>query len=116
MNLQRTDALLKADKLAVMKFPQIRVSQLAFLRAVALKPGATQTELCQELGVTMSAVSRNVDVFGSGKAKSDRHKSYGLIEAKRDLDDERLILIYLTGKGRTFLELIEDTTYGNLAD
>jgi len=32
------------------------------------------------------------------------------------LDDERLILIYLTDKGRTFLELIEETTYGNLAN
>lgn len=98
------------------RFPQLRVSQLAFLQAIALKPGSTQTELCQELGVTMSAISRNVDVFGSGKAKSERHKSFGLIEAKRDLDDERLILIYLTDKGRIFLELIESTIYGNLAD
>ena len=47
------------------------------------------------------------------KAKSERHKSFGLIEAKRDLDDERLILIYLTDKGRIFLELIEETIYGN---
>ena len=31
-------------------------------------------------------------------------------------DDERLILIYLTDKGRIFLELIENTIYGNLAD
>ena len=61
----------------------------------------------------MSAISRNVDVFGTGKAKSERHKSYGLIEAKRDLDDERLLLINLTDKGRIFLELLLEASYGN---
>ena len=116
MNTQRQRNLFAAAQLAVMKFPQLRVSQLAFLQAIAIKPGSTQTELCQELGVTMSAISRNVDVFGTGRAKSDRHKSYGLIEAKRDAQDERLILIYLTEKGRIFLKLIEEATYGNLAD
>lgn len=116
MNIQQQTNIYAANKLAAMKFPQLRVSQLAFLQAVALKPGSTQTELCQEMGVTMSAISRNVDVFGTGKAKSDRHKSHGLIEAKRDIDDERLILIYLTDKGRIFLELIEETIYGNLAN
>ena len=113
MNIQYQENLLAADKMAAMRFPQIRVSQLAFLRAIAIKSGSTQTELCQELGVTMSAISRNVDVFGSGKSKSERHKSFGLIEAKRDIDDDRLILIYLTDKGRIFLDLILETTYGN---
>ena len=115
MNIRLQTSLLAANKRAALQFPQIRASQMAFLQAVAVKPGSTQTELCAELGVTMSAVSRNVDVFGSAKSKSDRHKSYGLVEAKRDIDDERLILIYLTDKGRIFLELIEETTYGNLA-
>ena len=113
MNIPQLTSSFAADKLAAMKFPQLRVSQLAFLKAIALNPGSTQTELCQELGVTMSAISRNVDVFGSGKAKSERHKSFGLIEAKRDVDDERLILLYLTDKGRIFLNLILETTYGN---
>ena len=113
MNIQGLRDSYAADKLVAMKFPQMRVSQLAFLKAIALKPGSTQTELCQELGVTMSAISRNVDVFGSGRAKSERHKSFGLIEAKRDVDDDRLLLIYLTDKGRIFLDLILETTYGN---
>ena len=113
MNIQQLEDSFAADKLVAMKFPQMRVSQLAFLKAIALKPGSTQTELCQELGLTMSAISRNVDVFGSGKAKSERHKSFGLIKAERDLDDERHILIYLTDKGRIFLDLILETTYGN---
>jgi DNA-binding MarR family transcriptional regulator len=64
----------------------------------------------------MSAVSRNVDVFGSGKSKSERHKSFGLIEAKRDLDDERLILLSLTDKGNNFLKLVLEASYGNLED
>ena len=111
MNIQQLRKSFATDKLVAMKFPQMRISQLAFLKAIALKPGSTQTELCQELGVTMSAISRNVDVFGTGKAKSERHKSYGLIEAKRDLDDERLLLINLTDKGRIFLELLLETSY-----
>ena len=111
-DIQQLKSSFATDKLVAMKLPQMRVSQLAFLKAIALKPGSTQTEICQELGVTMSAISRNVDVFGTGKAKSDRHKSLGLIEAKRDLDDERLILLYLTDKGRIFLNLILETSYG----
>lgn len=113
MNIQQRKNLFNADMMMAARFPQLRISQLAFLRAVSLSPGSTQTELCQVLGVTMSAVSRNVDVFGSGKAKSDRHKSFGLIEAKRDIDDERLILIYLTDKGRIFLDLIESIIDGS---
>ena len=113
MNIEQLKRSFAADKLVAMKFPQMRSSQLAFLKAIALKPGSTQTELCQELGVTMSAISRNVDVFGTGRSKSERHKSYGLIEAKRDLDDERLLLISLTDKGRIFLNLVLETTYGH---
>ena len=113
MNTEHLNRSIAAYKLAAMKFPQIRVSQLLFLATIAAKPGSTQTELCQELGVTMSAISRNVDVFGTGKTKSERHKSYGLIEAKRDLDDECLILLYLTDKGRIFLNLILETSYGH---
>ena len=113
MNIQQLQSSFATDKLVAMKFPQMRVSQLAFLKAIALNPGSTQTELCQELGVTMSAISRNVDVFGTGKTKSERHKSYGLIQAKRDVDDERLILLSLTDKGRIFLELLLETSHGN---
>lgn len=116
MNIANLDRMYAGLEIATLKFPQIRASQLLFLAAVAKSPSCTQTELCQKLGVTMSAVSRNVDVFGSGKSKSERHKSFGLIEAKRDLDDERLILLSLTDKGHNFLKLVLEASYGNLED
>ena len=63
----------------------------------------TQTEICQELGVSTGAISRNVDVFGTGKNKSVRHKSYGLtVEVRRDANDERLLMLYLTSKDKSF--------------
>lgn len=114
MDHTRLDALLAAAKMATMRFPQIRCSQLAFLLQVAAKPGMTQTEICQELGVSTGAISRNVDVFGTGKNKSVRHKSYGLVEVRRDANDERLLMLYLTSKGQIFLDLISELTYGNL--
>ena len=111
MDLNKQNSLYRANKAATLFHPKIRANQLAFLQAVALKPGSTQTELCQELGVTMSAISRNVDVFGSGKAKSKRHKCFALVKAERDQNDERLVLIYLTDEGEAFLELIENVVF-----
>jgi len=88
---------------ALSKYPDINVRQLLFLLIIDAKPGMSQTELCQEMGVTMSAISRSIDVWGSGPMKTERHKSYGLVKAVRDMEDDRLILIYLTAKGRQFL-------------
>jgi DNA-binding MarR family transcriptional regulator len=95
--------LLAAHKTALSQYPDLTVRQLIFLQTVDAKPGLSQTEICQELNVTLSAVSRSIDVWGSGPIKTERHKSYGLVKAVRDIEDDRLILIYLTAKGRQFL-------------
>ena len=95
--------LLSAHQAALSQYPGLTVRQLIFLQTVDAKPGLSQKEICQELNVTPAAMSRNVDVWGSGPIKTERHKSYGLVKAVRDIEDDRLILIYLTAKGRQFL-------------
>ena len=112
MDFKHQHALLKFAKLATKEHPKLRVNQLVFLIQVAISPGRTHTELAELLGVTLSSVSRNVDVFGTGPAKSDRHKSLGLVEGVRDKEDERLIVIHLTRKGEHFLDELETQVFG----
>ena len=111
MNSKHQQALLNFAKFASNEHSKLRVKQLAFLIQVAINPGRTHTELAELLGVTPSAVTRNVDVFGTGPAKSDRHKSLGLVEVLRGQEDERLILIYLTRRGERFLENLESLVF-----
>ena len=46
--------------------PQIRASQIDMLLTIALKPGISQTELAVECDLTLSAVSRAVDLTPKG--------------------------------------------------
>ena len=108
MTLTKPQALFQVALMASSAHPKLRVRQLAFLQYVALNPGRTQTEIAEALGVSTSAISRNIDVFGTGYAKTDRHKSHGLVESLRDKADERLLLIYMTRKGERFLEDLAD--------
>ena len=89
-------------------FPQMRVNQLVFLLLVWEFPGITQTELQERdhLDCSPAAVTRNIDVFGTGNVRglSDRHKFAGFVEAKFDPLDNRKKQIYLTKKGESFIE------------
>ena len=111
MNSKHQLALLNFTKFVTNEHEKLSFKQLAFLMQVAINPGRSHTELAELLGVTRSAVTRNVDVFGTGPAKSDRHKSLGLVEALREEEDERLISIYLTRRGERFLEDLESLVF-----
>jgi len=88
---------------------QLRVSQLRFLNAVQRMPGSTQTELANELDVTLAAVSRAVDVFGEvSRKKSDRQKGLGLVTAERTSDDDRVLTVRLTSKGENFMKHLKE--------
>ena len=101
-------------KVALLQHQQIRVSQLLFLWAVALKPGSTHSEIAAETGLSIGGVSRNVDIFGSRKPKSAREKSLGLVDVRNNPRDDRTMLIDLTDKGRNFIELYQQCAHGNL--
>ena len=102
---------LEAFQLCNIVYSKMRLSQCAFLWAVACKEGSTLTEIADRIGMTLGGVSRCVDVFGSKKKHSERHKNLGLVEIRDDLKDDRLQLIYLTKKGWGFIELFDKTFF-----
>ena len=103
-----------AIKYVLAQFPQFRFSQMAFLQAIEERPGISHSELAAELGVTVSALSRNVDVFGSQRGNQPRQHNHGLIEIRKEASDDRIKSIYLTNKGKNFMKTFREIFYGNL--
>ena len=62
--------------------PQIRASQIDMLLTIAMQPGISQTELAIECDVTLSAVSRAVDVFSSAGRRDGKGQALGLVTAE----------------------------------
>ena len=83
--------------------PQLRVSQLKFLFIVKEHPNKSLSELAELMGVTLPAISRAVDVFGSSRKHKGRDLSLGFIEASRNVIDDRVITVKLTPKGSHFI-------------
>jgi DNA-binding MarR family transcriptional regulator len=93
---------------------QLRISQLHLLLTVALKPGQTQTELAVACDLTLSAVSRAMDVLGSsGRRDKISSARMGWVETRRNPDDDRILQVYLTKKGQEFVSLLEAMIYGS---
>jgi DNA-binding MarR family transcriptional regulator len=87
-------------QLARVHHAQIRASQLELLLTVWLQPGLNQTELADQLGLSLSAVSKAVDVLGTtGRKDKLSSARLGLLAAERDANDERTRLICLTAAG-----------------
>ena len=103
-----------AFKFVTAQFPQFRLSQMIFLQAIESRPGISHSELAADLGVTVSALSRNVDVFGSQKGNQARQHNHGLVEVRKEASDDRIKSIYLTDKGRNFLKTFREILHGNL--
>lgn len=111
MNTKQRETLTRfhdAVRLILAKYPGITGSQIDILCAVALKPGLAQVELAEEVGLTTSAVSRSIRVLSRGRRDVVTKVSLGLIRAERNEDDERLLQIYLTDNGETFVKLLSD--------
>lgn len=79
-----------------------------------MKPGMTQTELANQLDITLSAVSRAVDVLGKSGRKDKRSAAkFDWIESRRNPDDDRILQVYLTQKGLDFVSTLELLIYGS---
>jgi len=91
---------------------QIRASQIDLLLTVAIPPGKTQTELAIETDLTLAAISRAVDVLGKDGRRDKLSSKLGLIEARRNKDDDRILQVYLTPAGEQFVSLLETLSYG----
>jgi len=93
---------------------QLRASQLELLLAVYLKPGQTQSELAAECDMTLSAVSRAMDVLGTTGRRDNLSKArMGWVETRRNPSDDRILQVYLTKKGTDFVSLLETIAYGS---
>ena len=114
MTTNRSNEIL-AFKFVLAQFPQFRFSQMAFLHAIEERPGISHSELAAELGCTASALSRNVDVFGSQKGKdlNARQHNHGFLEVRKDASDDRIKTIFLTDKGNNFLRTFREILNGN---
>ena len=87
--------------------PQIRASQIDMLLTIAMNPGINQTELAIECDVTLSAVSRAVDVMSTAGRKDGKGQALGLVAATRPEGDDRTITLQLTPKGTQLIALYQ---------
>lgn len=93
---------------------QLRISQLDLILTVAIKPGQTQTELAESCDLTLSAVSRAMDVLGTaGRRDKISSARMGWVETRRNPLDDRILQVYLTKKGNDFVSLLESICYGS---
>jgi DNA-binding MarR family transcriptional regulator len=106
--MNNTQRLIGVARLCIGVHPQMRLTQLLTLLAVAEKPGRTQTEIAQEVGLTLAAVSRAVDVLGtSGRRDKRGAPGLGWINAVADPSDDRNMLVFLLPKGRALVRELE---------
>lgn len=96
--------------------PQIRASQIDMLLSIAMQPGISQTELAIECDVTLSAISRAVDVFSLAGRRDGKGQALGLVTAERAAGDDRTILLRLSSKGSHLIDLYHQLIFGQTAD
>jgi len=113
MTLKHSKEALKACRLLGAILPQFRWSQYRFLLTVAENPGLTQTQVAKKLDLTIAAVSRAVDVFGPRGRKERGQSGRGFVTVTRDPDDDRNLLLSITPAGLSFLELVEQSLWGD---
>jgi DNA-binding MarR family transcriptional regulator len=112
--MQQIRNLHAAMRLCRRTHPQLRASQIELLLQVYLKPGMTQSELAEKVDLTLSAVSRAIDVLGkSGRRDGKSNAQMDWVEARRNPDDDRILQVFITQKGRDFVSTLEHLIYGN---
>ena len=110
--MQQLSKMREALRLCRNVSAQIRASQLDFLITIGLTPGRTQTELAADCDLTLAAVSRAVDVLGKDGRRDGVSGKLGLVEARRNPSDDRILQVFLTPKGEQFVSLMETLCYG----
>lgn len=71
------------------------------LLEVAARPGITPNELITAVGISQSAMSRNLQTLGDGSSKGA--VGMGLVEAWLDRNDYRATQLHLTAEGRAYV-------------
>ena len=109
-----SDCLLAACRVIVSTASQLRVSQIAFLLLIDLNPGVTSRQAADFLDCSESATSRNIDIFSDIPNKANEGRMLGFVTEKKDKDDRRLRRVWLTAKGRTFIDTIHRLNHGSM--
>jgi len=109
-----SDCFLAACRAIVSTASQLRVSQIAFLLLIDLNPGITSRQAAEYLDCSESATSRNIDIFSDIPNKANSNRMLGFVTEKKDPDDRRLRRVWLTAKGRTFIDTIHRLNHGSM--
>ncbi|GGD03612.1 MarR family transcriptional regulator [Pyruvatibacter mobilis] len=83
--------------------PDIQAQTIMTFLMAARKEGVGMREMQDHLGVARSTMSRNVGILSSTGYRKGV-PGFGLIEAREDPEDRKAKQVYLTPKGRRFLE------------
>ena len=78
-----------------------------------MQPGISPTELAIECEVTLSAVSRAVDVMSASGRRDGKGQALALVTAQRAVGDDRTIVLHLTSKGNQLIDLYQQVTSGS---
>jgi DNA-binding MarR family transcriptional regulator len=81
--------------------PEFPIQQAETLLWIALRPGVSVQELCNLTGMAQSSVSRNVAALGHIHRKGE--PGYDMIDAQKDPQNPRRLIMFLTQKGRAFV-------------
>ena len=96
------DRLWRGIDFVINVHPQLRFTQFRFLLYVKQNPNRSLTEIANDLGQTLPAISRAIDVFGTPKKGRNRDLALGYVLAERSPLDDRIITVSLTLKGEHF--------------
>jgi DNA-binding MarR family transcriptional regulator len=86
--------------------PEMQAQTMMTLLLVAAKPGIQMKEMQERLGIARSTMSRNVAILSSHGYRAG-YPGYALIEAREDPTDRKSKQVFLTAKGKRFLESIQ---------
>lgn len=82
--------------------PEMQMQTFETLLRIALNEGVPMAQLQQETKVSLSATSRNVGILSRVNVKGA--KALGFCEAHEDPMDRRRKVVYMTPKGKTFID------------
>lgn len=82
--------------------PEMQISTLRVLLAIAMRGKCAQNELEQTLGLSNATASRNVSYWTDRRA--DRKPGHGFVSREEDDYDRRYKVLSLTRKGANFIE------------
>ena len=86
--------------------PQIRISQIEMLCQIGIHEPISLTDLGNKCDITISGVSRMVDVMGTEGRKDGKGNALGWIEVEREINNDRTKQLWLSRKGRVIVETI----------